>query len=515
MQQIRRLRVQYQYGLILFAVFTIAGIWVAHDYGISWDEFEQRQIGYGSYDYVLGHNPDFFKQDNSHGVAFELTLIFFEKAARLSDSGAIFYTRHIISHLFFLVGCLCGFVLIRRLTGSQLMAALGFLMLALMPRLYAHSFFNTKDIPFLSALLISFLFVQIAFQQRKIGWFLLAAVMLSYTTGIRVMGILPALVVLLFLLFDLVQSLDEKSDFKGCVRRLAVFIAGYLGALYGVWPYLWRHPFSAFFAAFSKLSYFAGAGGSTLFMGKSEPLNALPPSYIPVWMGITIPAVWLLTGLAGVLLLIIHFIKQPLTSLANVQQRNYLLFLACFLLPPVAVVLMHSIIYDDWRHLYFIYPSLVFSAIYFLDAVRRSKWGQLAMLLGAIQAAVTLADMFSNHPFEQVYFNRLVSHRSDYLRQNFELDYWGAGFKQGLEFLTRYDTSHYITINNLFVARAIKQNLILLSPADQQRIRFVEEEDHPKYLMTNFRYHPANYPYPMIYSRKVSGSTVLAIYRMQ
>ena len=37
-------------------------------------------------------------------------------------------------------------------------------------------------------------------------------------------------------------------------------------------------------------------------------------------------------------------------------------FVLALLMPPVAVVVMHSVIYDGWRHLYFIYPAFLFVA---------------------------------------------------------------------------------------------------------------------------------------------------------
>lgn len=506
---------KYGTGLLLFFFFALIGTLVSRDYGIAWDEFEQRQIGYNSYEYVLGRNPDFFKSDNSHGVAFELTLIFVEKTFRITDPASIYFCRHLCTHYLFLLSCLCGFVLIRRLTGSRLLAITGFLMLALMPRIYAHSFFNSKDLPFLSMLLISFLAIQVAFQRMKPGWFAVAAMLLGYTAGIRVMGILPFGVVLLFLVYDLLSVIKDKYAIKELMRLTIVFVVVFCVTLYGIWPFLWRHPFANFADAFTELSYFSGAGGDTLFMGKMFSLMALPKSYIPVWIGITIPVIWLCSGLAGGVALVGVLFKNPSRLIANGPQRNYLLYMGCFVVPPLAVLSLHSIIYDDWRHLYFIYPSFVLGTVYLMDTLRRRKWGRMLPAICILQALVVCMDMVSVHPYQQTYFNRLVSHAPGSLRSHFEMDYWGVSFKQGLDFLVRYDSSREITINNLFIARAIAQNVVWLKGADRLRIRFVEEEEQPRYLMTDFRFHPVNYPYPVIYEQKVQGSVIMAIYKMR
>ena len=161
-------------GLILFSLFVIAGLLCYKDYGIAWDEPTQRGIGNITYNYVFkGDQALKTYEDRDLGTGFELPLIFLEKGLHLTDSRDIYLMRHIATHLFFLLGAFCGYLLALRLFKNQYIACLGFIMLAFTPRIYAHSFFNTKDIPFLSAFLIVFLVNEIAFEKNKRVWYLL------------------------------------------------------------------------------------------------------------------------------------------------------------------------------------------------------------------------------------------------------------------------------------------------------------------------------------------------------
>ena len=124
---------KYAYGIALLVVFIILACIIFKDYGVSWDEKEQREIGYVTYNHVLkGENELFNSSDKSHGVAFELTLIFVEKALHLTDAWDVAYSRHLVTHLLFLLGCFCGYILIYRLFNNNVLACIGFLILVVL-----------------------------------------------------------------------------------------------------------------------------------------------------------------------------------------------------------------------------------------------------------------------------------------------------------------------------------------------------------------------------------------------
>ena len=146
-------------GSGLLVIFAIIGICNFNSYGIAWDEPTQRAIGYISWGYVLRMNdklPTFYDRD--YGVAFEMPLVALEKALLIDNHQAFeaHRMRHLASHLFFLIGAFFCFLLVDYLYKNKSLAALAFLFIVLHPRLYAHSFFNSKDIPFMSMFFICF-----------------------------------------------------------------------------------------------------------------------------------------------------------------------------------------------------------------------------------------------------------------------------------------------------------------------------------------------------------------------
>src|SRR5690554_4886050 len=160
----------YNYlGFILFGAALLIGILTYHSYGLSWDDGMQRGTGVENYKYVFENDPSLLTWvDRDYGPAFELLLVIGEKRLELTDMHDIYFFRHLVTHIFFLIGALFCFFLVDLLYKNKVLAAMAFLMIVLHPRLYAHSFFNTKDIPFLAMFFISFYLLALAFKRKRL-----------------------------------------------------------------------------------------------------------------------------------------------------------------------------------------------------------------------------------------------------------------------------------------------------------------------------------------------------------
>ncbi len=143
--------------LLALAVLAVVGMAVLDDYGVTWDETDQRRIVQTAVAYALGDTetlgPPGPPHNRYYGVVFEVPLVLVERLLGLTDSRAIYLSRHLLTHLCFLAGGGGAAWLAARLFGSRWLALLALGLFVLHPRLYAHSFFNTKDIPFLVAFL--------------------------------------------------------------------------------------------------------------------------------------------------------------------------------------------------------------------------------------------------------------------------------------------------------------------------------------------------------------------------
>lgn len=503
----------YLPGIVLFLLCVFLSLITYKDFGMGWDESIQREIGKVSYDYVTtgDHRLDTY-ENRDYGTGFEIPLLFIEKTLGLEDSRDIYQVRHLACHLFFLAGCLFGYILCYRLFRNNVIACIGFLMFVFHPRILAHSYFNSKDVPFLAMFLVSLAFCQLAFDKRKTYWYILSGIMCGYTASIRIPGIILTCIVTSLLLVDFVYACYKRERAGQQLGRMLAFVAAACLALYIAFPSLWASPVHSFVEIFKSNAHYKW-GGTVLFRGQVIPADALPWYYLPVWFCISTPALWLVMGFTGLLIITWKACTHPAQFIQNTRERNFLVYLACFLLPVIMVIVLKSVVYDDWRHVYFIYPSFVLLALYFADKVYKGRWKVTLIAVFAVQFLGIGYFILNNRPNYQVYFNELVPHKPEHLRYNYEMDYWGCSFKRGMEYILANDTSSVVKVYTP-VHEILIHNALALMPAEARERVQLEGRQEADYMITNFRMHPEEYDYPVAYEVKVLNSSILKVYRL-
>ena len=370
---VRRLRAAAAFAIrhaapITLAVFAVVGLAVLDDYGVSTDEATQRIIGRASLDYILGDRDALLDDRNRfYGVAFELPLAAVERALRLEDSRAVYLSRHLLSHLFFLAGGFFAWLLTYRMFGSRALALFAMLLFLLHPRMYAHSFFNTKDIPFLSAFMVALYLIHRAFRRDSAAAFALCGAGVGLLTNIRPLGVLPFAAVLGMLALDLFHA-GRRAD--GTARRVLVnggaFSAAAAVTLYATWPLLWNDP-TALAEALSTFSRFVHADAATLFQGVYVQWSAgnIPARYAPVWALITTPPAALALAAVGVGRVAWLGARDGAALRPGISEARFgALLAACLALPFVAVIVLESNLYNGWRQLYFVWaPACLLAAL--------------------------------------------------------------------------------------------------------------------------------------------------------
>lgn len=513
---------QYLPGVILFVLSLIIGLCIYQDYGISYDEPAQREIGLVSYGYVFEGDKRLLTYiEKDHGVGFELPLVLIEKAMGLKEMRDIFLMRHLVTHIFFLLGILMAYVLVQNLFSQQVISCIAFLFLLLQPRIYAHSFFNSKDIPFLTTTIVALFFAHFAFKRKHLLLFLFLGIACGYATSIRIMAILLAVIFILLFFYDIVIAVLNKKTTGRPIVQLFIFILGYAASLYIAWPTLWTDPIAGFVESYKSLAHFRW-DRAVMFNGRMYTGTTLPWTYLPVWFSVTVaPFLWIL-GLSGIIMATTGFIKNPFRQFSDIIRRNALLYLLVFICPFVSIILLDSVVYDDWRHVYFVYPAFVFIAMYALSRLNRLKIAGL--VLAGIQLCFLLFFFIRNHPFQQVYFNVFVPKTEEYLRKSFDYDYWGASHKHAFEYILRSDTSNEIKVCSFYYPAStewpyapICNNRDFLPSNDKVRIVLTENIKDADYFISTFRYHPQDhdeYANNIAYSITVQNSTVIRVYKL-
>lgn len=512
------LKKNYIGSLLLFLFVTIA-IFSFEDYGIAWDEPAQRNIGLVNMAYILGSNDRLMTfVDNDHGSGFEITLVLFERIFKLNESSTIYSFRHLISHLLFLMGCFCFFLLINNLFNNQILAAFGFLILVLHPVIYGHSFFNSKDIPLLSMLLICLLFAQLAFTNKEKKYFFMLGFLCAFVVNIRILGIIFPLIILFLLFTDyFLAELDKK---KSQIQFVLVFSITFIFSLYLTWPYLWPNPIGNFILVFQKMANY-NRNELMLFNGSFISWKNPPWYYIPTWVFITTPIIYITLFFIGLSITGKKFISY---IIQNIQIRhwdirilrsvNKKLTISAFIVlfgSLFMIIVLKSTLYDSWRHMFFIYPFIVFFIIIALNFIfNYSKYGRIIFIIVFSLYLGTIAiHIISYYPNYHVYFNELQTRKSQELRKKWELDYWAVSGKQALEYIANNDTSLNIKISFVGMHR---HNLLMLNQNDRARIEI--DPKNAKYLITNYRGHPDDFPYENWYSINVLNNSVISIYKL-
>ena len=458
-------------GLILCALFLLAGLILAGDYGADIDGPRQRDIAAANLDYILGQADGVVTEqyrDRVYGIAFELPLLLAERALGLADYYDVHRLRLTFTHLFFIVGGFFCYRLAYHLFGSRLIALAALLFYLLHPRIYAQSFFNSKDLPFLTLFSIALYLLERAWRRDTLGAFALLGLAVAALVNLRIMGLLLLAAPLALRGLDWFLAGDGASR-KHILGTAGVFALTAGLSVYALSPYAWTNPLDYPAALLSlpvkDLDVFA-----QLFRGEWILSSALPPHYNAVWFGITTPPPILLLGLVGMAAAAAGGIRRPGAAWGNTRRRFQLLLAAAFLLPPLAAILLNSIQYDNWRHLYFSYVPfglLAAGGLHWLTAAlpRQGRWRAGLYGLAGLGLGLLLLQMAQLHPLQYDYFNFLVDRTTpERLRTQYSMDYYRMAHREGLRYLReRYP-------GETLIVRADLRQYNTLAPAARRRL---------------------------------------------
>ncbi len=491
----------YRWPALFFALYLVLGLALYGHYGMSWDELLQRQHGFVSAEYV---NQQFQYSNRQydwrqlhdymyryHGVWFTLPMAWLEEAMGLTTFRQQFRMRHLaVFLLYWGAGIVFFRLLLRRFShwGWALLGA-GFWLLS--PRFFAHSFFNPKDIPFLSLFVLSTWTLFRLWLRPGTGTALLHALACGMLVSMRIIGVLmPVMTVFLFAADVVVGKAGTRPLWWKRLIGLGVFLPMAYQSTVVFWPYLWPDPQLQFLEAFEIMSQY-GWGGKVLFAGQFYAGPDIPWYYIPGWMGITIPLLYLGLALIGAATLLPrawrHLRTWPPALWASPEERKDWASFGLILAPMLAIIVLESVVYDGWRHLYFVYPSVLYLAV--LGA--RSAWGAIRRKpllryagfgLLSLQALYLAGWMVLYHPHQNVFFNSLVWGNQ---LGHYDLDYWGTSYKQGFEALARLDRRPVIKV--AYASYPATLNHQYLHPEIHARFELTEDPAEADYLISDFR----------------------------
>lgn len=520
-----------------FLSYLLLGLWIAPDYGVSWDEPIQRAHGIVSTDYInraLGIEAPAFDPEKQletyehryYGVVFSVICFKIERMMGLDTFREQHLMRHYAVFLAFWLGVIGFFKLLQFRFKDWRWALAGVLFILIFPRLFAHSFFNVKDAVLVAAVMWA-MYTMVRFLNKP-GWRWAVAHGLTSALAIdvRIVAVIIPALTLGWLAVRVVSDpppappssregsflswiksilsnsayarLKKKNDSPECQelpslreggagggseKRPGIFGMAYAAAIYlltmalamvAFWPYLWANPLKNLLEAYRVMGSYEW-GGEVLLWGEFiHPMSGMPWYYLPSWMLITIPVGVGVFFLIGVGLMLGKLRESALLDWVA---------LSVFAAPAAMVILKDSVLYDDWRQLYFIYPAFAFIALAGAEGLhRRFQNKKIIPALVGLTIVVGIAQMVRYHPLQHVFFNELAG-TSRVAR--FDQDYWGVAYKQALERLLEIDSSQLITFySESYPATA---NHHFLPPGKHIRLEQVWTEKWSEYYLSNFR----------------------------
>ena len=505
--------------ILLFAIFFLIGSITFKDYGISIDEEFQRSSGFYWLNYVLNFTSfDGLKEDvvnkiaqiqikaytlprveinQFYGVIFDLPAAFLEVLFKIEDSKNYYYFKHFLNFLFFFVSSIFFYKLLLNRFLNPSIALIGTLFFILSPRIYGNSFYNPKDIIFLSLLVISFYFCFKLFDKMNYKNFFIFSLFAALSTSQRMYGIfLP----ISFIVFYLFSVLSKKKDLDYLPGIIFFFISFFIFLIL-FWPYLWSNPIKNFAFGYEYFSHHHLLEHiKMLFNGNYIKANLVPYGYIFTWMLITTPTVYSILFIIGY----IQIVNRFSLKFINIKNNNYYYDFwrsvnekkDLFILFNFTCIILYLIIFDismftGWRHLYFTNIFIIYIAVYsfyrlYISFKRRDKKKLIFSVIIFYLIFITYK-MFVYHPYQNIYFNTLFTKTVKNIHEKFEIDYWGLTGRKFLEeILTMEKNKNLIKIGTASYL-PLERSLKLLDKKERKRIIIVGQEyQNADYLYSNF-----------------------------
>ena len=481
-------------GLILIFIY---GLSIAKDFGISWDEAHHRDSGKRIAAYLINffgleiNKPipqglkDFDYMQKKYGPIFDTISAVVEEVFQLKDMKNIFIMRHYLNFIFYFAGYLGYFYFLKLIFPKNNYALILSFFYLFHPRLFGQGFFNPKDSVLQAYVSISLIPIVRSFLYFKTKDLVLSGVALGIAISTKVVCVyLP----FLFSFFYLLISYLEKTNVKTILKNLSLFYVLLVFFIFIFWP-PWTNPLKSVIDMFIVLKQYP-IPGENFLMGEYVSRFNLPWYYIPLWIGITTPLTFIIFFFIGLYENFKKFFKK-ITKKSCIDS----FMLAGFLVPISSVIFFGSTLYGGWRHMFFIYPFLVYFMIKgfigFIDWIASNSKLKKERIILILSIIVFTAPMFSIvkiHPNQPVYFNILAGKDPMLL---FEGDAWGISYRQGLEWIIENDNrdSIMVSIHNSPGSR----NRHMLPNTERKRLhfQFISEpgdldEIPGDYFITNF-----------------------------
>lgn len=498
---------------LFFLLVLLVGLCTAGDYGRPWDESDEVSIlrmNLWEYARAFGLDETIFERwaARDDDVLISVLTPISESVERDHGAAAFYPLAGVVLHptltghsrmVLWHMGCWCLFTLglfalyacCRTLALPRWSGLLAALCLLLSPRFFAEGHYNNKDVVLLSLSLCALWQGLRLMERPTFSRALLFALAGAFAANAKIIGLaLWGLTGVFVLLRQLAQR--KWSRRVAWVGLTALFSFAAFYAL--LTPAMWKGP-AAFVqylfqnaVAFDRWEGYVRFRGVTFFLGRER----LPWYYLPYMMLVTTPAFIALLAAGGQMGAVAALCRNR----RELAQRDDLLGLGLcsllWLLPLGFALCTRPIVYNGWRHFYFLYGFLLILAAWGAatlhkrlesrPVLRRALCGLLILCLAGSAVGV-----IQWHPYQYAYYQpavRLLTQEDD-----LELDYWNVSV---MNIMTRLAAEREGTLRvscaDYWSECGLQRTLPVLEPFLRERIVVEASAGQADYVLCNPTY---------------------------
>ena len=466
MSHLFNIKKNYFYLFLIF--YSICGIFLSLNVGITHDEYHDFFVGeankkkilsfffneYNNLEPLEGLNPYYGSGFHFISAPLEIVINFLIEIDYITSDSKPVLLKHPSVFLFFVLSGIFLKKIVTIIVGNKNYSSICAILYLLFPYLLGHSFFNIKDIPFLSVWLVCtyFLisFVNCHFKEKKIKIknIFIFGLLTAYLFSIRISGILILLQYLIFFIFMINISKDKFSNFINIYyKKIVLFLIITLVTFYLLSPSYWSNPFDVIKGIKAMSNHIQTV--CTITLGDCMKAQNLPSTYLPIWFVFKLPVI-ILFGL-------LYLIFKEKSFFSNSNNKIFVgpLLISSFSILLLLIVLNVNL-YDEIRQVMFLIPLffiISFVAIYNLSNKIKYPFLILTILFFSAQN-------IKIYPYNYVWLNTLTIFTK--VNNNFELDYWGVSTKE---------------ISNYFIQNENAPNECIISSRNRAIKAFILDKD--------------------------------------
>jgi hypothetical protein len=259
-------------------------------------------------------------------------------------------------------------------------------------------------------------------------------------------------------------------------------------SLYLFTPQIWSNGFISLFDLFIGQLKYNPINPEIMFLGEFILASEVGWYYLPTWILISTPFIYILLFFFGTFFLT----KVLITEKYHEKHLSYYMLLGYFFLHLFSYFFFKPIIFNGWRHFYFLYPALVYISLYGLNYFYKISinlnYKNLILFIRiaiVIYFTIIISWSYKNHPYQNVYLNYF----SEKYSNKFEKDYWGLTNLNAIRYILSNDKRNKILIVGVENSR-IDFAILQLTPSEKDRIilKKIDEVDQKKvdYYISHF-----------------------------